>query len=48
MLPRPAPHVVSGFVNNGGRITEEKFSYDWLNNLVSNSDNANGFYDRGR
>ena len=39
--PQPAPQVA--FDN---RITEENFQYDWLNNLVANTDNSNGFYDR--
>ncbi|MGC4070653.1 MAG: toxin TcdB middle/N-terminal domain-containing protein [Polyangiaceae bacterium] len=39
--PQPTPQV-----SFDTRISEETFSYDWLNNLVTNSDNSNGFYDR--
>ncbi len=39
--PRPTRQV-----SFGSRITEETFAYDWLNNLVSNTDDQNGFYDR--
>jgi YD repeat-containing protein len=41
MEPRPARHI-----SYSSRIKEETFAYDWLNNLVSNSDDKNGFYDR--
>jgi hypothetical protein len=41
MEPRPARHI-----SYSSRIKEETFTYDWLNNLVSNSDDKNGFYDR--
>ncbi|HMA97768.1 MAG TPA: toxin TcdB middle/N-terminal domain-containing protein [Polyangiaceae bacterium] len=39
--PRPVNQV-----SYGSRIKEETFSYDWLNNLVANTDDSNGFYDR--
>jgi RHS repeat-associated protein len=39
--PQPAPQVT--FTS---RIKEETFAYDWLNNLISNTDDSNGFYDR--
>jgi RHS repeat-associated protein len=39
--PQPSPQI-----SYGSRIAEENFTYDWLNNLVSNTDDSNGFYDR--
>jgi RHS repeat-associated protein len=39
--PRPAPQV-----SFSSRVTQEDFTYDWLNNLVTNTDDKNGFYDR--
>jgi RHS repeat-associated protein len=39
--PQPAPQI-----SYSSRIAEENFTYDWLNNLVSNTDDSNGFYDR--
>jgi RHS repeat-associated protein len=39
--PQPSPQI-----SYSSRIAEENFTYDWLNNLVSNTDDSNGFYDR--
>jgi hypothetical protein len=40
-LPQPSPQI-----SFASRIYEETFRYDWLNNLIENSDDANAFYDR--
>jgi RHS repeat-associated protein len=40
-VPQPSPQV-----SFSTRVGEETFSYDWLNNLVDNKDDSNGFYDR--
>jgi RHS repeat-associated protein len=39
--PTPMPRVAFG-----GRVSSQSYGYDWLGNVVSATDDADGFYDR--
>ena len=41
--PQPAPH---GIPSTGKRVMKQSWSYDWLGNTATSTDDANLFYDR--